>query len=542
MKEGEMNGDKAYFCTDNQCVSLHPRGMDSDAVGPAAPKMPRLAQAALVFLAVIIVSFLVAFIVVELPYLQRSNKDEPKESMLGAGLNLSISSTPGPYHSARVADVQEATQMLKGYVENFSTWGVEIQMLKCSMVNVSSQIQMLSSHLENASVDIQMVKGELKDANSLIIQIQILRSSLQGASDEIQRLNRDLEKANVLNSQTQSFLKSSSESTSIELHILRSSLERANDEIQKLKGGLQNANAANSQTQTFVRGSLEKSSAEIQLLKRHLERAGDEMHSLKTDLEKAMAQSQMINNCLEQTNAQVQVLKAEVKVTNALNSQIQVLNGHLENASSEIQTLKRGMRDTAALKAQTRTLGSSLQNASAEIQRLKGDLENNTKNLTAKIQGEQSRLEMLSTAFASQEQLQKTQNQLLQLILQGWVAYGRSLYYFSNDKKYWNEAEKFCVSQGAHLASVTSEEEQAFLTKSTSTSYHWIGLTDRGMEGSWRWADGTPFNAIQSRAFWDKNQPDNWLHHNGQTEDCVHIQQMWNDMYCDAAYHWVCKK
>lgn len=34
------------------------------------------------------------------------------------------------------------------------------------------------------------------------------------------------------------------------------------------------------------------------------------------------------------------------------------------------------------------------------------------------------------------------------------------MYYFSYVKKSWHEAEQFCVSQGAHLASVTSEEEQ----------------------------------------------------------------------------------
>lgn len=51
-------------------------------------------------------------------------------------------------------------------------------------------------------------------------------------------------------------------------------------------------------------------------------------------------------------------------------------------------------------------------------------------------------------------------DQLLQLILQGWNVYGGSLYYFSHVKKSWHEAERFCVSQGAHLASVTSEEEQ----------------------------------------------------------------------------------
>ncbi|EGW08758.1 C-type lectin domain family 4 member F [Cricetulus griseus] len=39
---------------------------------------------------------------------------------------------------------------------------------------------------------------------------------------------------------------------------------------------------------------------------------------------------------------------------------------------------------------------------------------------------------------------------------------------------------------------------KAFLVKSTSTVHHWIGLTDQGMEGNWRWVDGTPFNPALS--------------------------------------------
>lgn len=51
-------------------------------------------------------------------------------------------------------------------------------------------------------------------------------------------------------------------------------------------------------------------------------------------------------------------------------------------------------------------------------------------------------------------------DQLLLLFLQGGKFYSGNMYYFSSAKKTWQEAEQFCVSHGAHLASVTSEEEQ----------------------------------------------------------------------------------
>ncbi|XP_045739941.3 C-type lectin domain family 4 member F [Mirounga angustirostris] len=593
-----MNGDRVHFYTDNQRVFLGPRalhtvllstgfslaGLDSAPGAPASPRRPGLVQTGMAVLAVTLVSSLVALFVVVM-------------GLCGCLLDFL---PPDPHHSGGVAGLQETIQMFKSHVENSSTWSTEVQMLACRVDNVSSQIQVLSGHLENASAEIQTVKDVLKEANTLSFQTQILRRSMEGASADIQKLKGDLEKANALNSQTHSFLKSSFENSSIGLYmlsgglgnanaeiailkaglkmanaqaqwtnsslknanaqiqvlrgqlagvndlraqnqILRSSLEGANAEIQRVKGSLQNANALNSQMQTFLRGSLDNTSSEIEFLRGHFKRAGDEIHLLKRDLETVTAQTQVTSNRLEQTDAQIQLLKTELENVSALDSKTQVLNGYLKNASREIQTLKQGMKTAAALGSKIQMLESNLQKASAEIRRLEADLEN-TKTLTTKIQEEKSCLETIHVALVSQEQLQRTQNQLLQLILQGWKVYGESLYYFSHVKKSWHEAEQFCVSQGAHLASVTSEEEQAFLVRFTSTSYHWIGLTDGSEEGSWRWVDGTPFNVAQSRAFWHRNQPDNWKHWDGQTEDCVHIEQKWNDMRCDTPYQWVCKK
>ncbi|XP_059515478.1 C-type lectin domain family 4 member F isoform X3 [Myotis daubentonii] len=370
-----MNGDKALFCRDNQSVSLHPHGLNSSAVAPAAPKMSRLVLASLVLMVMIIATSLMALFVVVL----QKPRPAPEAYAYSQGFlgdnstwQLPVESN-NPYRFG-VAELQETLQRFKDHVENSSTWTMEIQMLMCRVDNVSSQIQMLGGHLKNASADIQMV-----------------------------------------------------------------------------------------------------------------------------------------------------------------------LNDQLESASREIQILKQGMKDAEALNSKTRMLESKLQEANVEVQRLKGEVAS-TNALTAKVQEQQRSLETLRAAFASQEQLQKSQNELLQLILQGWKVYNRNMYYFSHVKKSWQEAEKSCVSEGAHLASVTSAEEQAYLTEFTRSSDYWIGLNDRGTEGSWRWIDGTPFNYDRSRVFWNNNQPDNWQHGNGQDEDCVHVQQKWNDNNCNALYQWICKK
>uniref|UniRef100_A0AAA9RVQ7 C-type lectin domain family 4 member F n=1 Tax=Bos taurus TaxID=9913 RepID=A0AAA9RVQ7_BOVIN len=586
MKEAETRADQVHFCTENQNVSLSSQGLDPVAVVPAAPRMPRRLQATLASLGVFLVSCLVVLFIVE--FLGDNHTGQ------------FLKERDYPYHSVRVAEFQEAVQLFKGHMENSSTWSVEIQLLTCRVDNVSSQIQMLGGDLESASADIQMLKGLLKDASALSFQTQLLRSSLEETTSKIQKLQGDLEEANGSNSQIQGSFKSSLENTSIELlvlsrglenanteiqvlkagletanaevrlansslknvnaqihvlrgdldsvsdlrahhQVLRSSLESTTAEMQRLKGSLQNANALNSQTQTFVRGSLDNTSAQIQVLRSHLERAGGEIHLLKRDLENVTAQTQTASSHLEQTDAEMRVLKTELESAIALSSKIQVLNGLLRNASQEIQTLKQGMKDAAALQSQTQMLERSLQEARTEIQTLRKDL-GNTKTLRTTIQEQQRSLESFRTALASQEQLQRNHNQLFQLFLQGWKFYSGSLYYFSSAKKTWQEAEQFCVSHGAHLASVTSEEEKTFLIQFTSSVYHWIGLTDHGTEGHWRWTDGTAFDRARSRAFWAENQPDNWQHGIGQSEDCVQMQQKWNDISCSTLCRWICKK
>nr|XP_020728574.1 C-type lectin domain family 4 member F [Odocoileus virginianus texanus] len=602
MKEAEMRVDQVHFCTDNPSVSLSSQGLDPVAVVSAAPKMPRRLKATLASLGVFMVFCLVTLFVVALQH-PRPALETPAyfQELLGDNHTGQFLKEPDyPYHSVRVVDLREAVRLFKGHVENASTWSVEIQLLTCRVDNVSSQIQMLGGDLESASADIQMLKGLLKDASTLSFQTQLLKSSLEETTSEIQKLQGDLEEANASNSQIQSFFKSSLENTSIELHVLSRGLENANTEIQvlkagletanaevrlansslknvnaqihvlrgnldsvsdlrahhqvlrsslesttaemqRLKGSLQDANALNSQTQTFIRGSLDNTSAQIQVLRSHLERAGGEIHLLKTDLENVTAQTQTANSLLEQTDAEMRVLKTELKSAVALGSKIQVLNGLLRNASQEIQTLKQGMKDAAALHSQTQMLERNLQEARTEIKTLREDL-GNTKTLTTTIQEQQRSLEGFRTALASQEQqLQRTRNQLLHLITKDWKSYNGNLYYFSSAKKTWQEAEQFCVSHGAHLASVTSEEEQAFLIQFTGSVYYWIGLTDRGTEGRWRWTDDTPFDHAGSRAFWDQNQPDNWPHGIERSEDCVQVQRKWNDISCSALCNWICK-
>ena len=70
--------------------------------------------------------------------------------------------------------------------------------------------------------------------------------------------------------------------------------------------------------------------------------------------------------------------------------------------------------------------------------------------------------------------------------------------------KTWYEAEEDCVRQGGHLPSVTSDDENKQVGKSTIDWYKWIGGR-RDNDNHWTWSDRSEWNYTN----WDqgKEQP-----------------------------------
>ncbi|XP_037754378.1 C-type lectin domain family 4 member F isoform X5 [Chelonia mydas] len=172
-----------------------------------------------------------------------------------------------------------------------------------------------------------------------------------------------------------------------------------------------------------------------------------------------------------------------------------------------------------------------------------GEIQTRLDNVSAAYGEIQTRLDDVSAARAA---VQGRCSHVLTKLSRGWRFHGGNLYYFSQEKKPWDEAEQFCVSQDSHLTSVSSQVEQEFLSNESKGESHWIGLTDRGTEGIWRWVDGTEFRADASREFWEENQPDNWHQGTGGREDCVEIRpsklNLWNDANCTLPSRWICKQ
>ncbi|KAL3045157.1 hypothetical protein OYC64_013420 [Pagothenia borchgrevinki] len=121
-----------------------------------------------------------------------------------------------------------------------------------------------------------------------------------------------------------------------------------------------------------------------------------------------------------------------------------------------------------------------------------------------------------------------------------WSSYNSRCYKYMSETTTWARAEIHCVSQGGHLVSIHSTEEDNFVTflvRSSNTNVHetWIGLNDIGEEGRWVWSDGSATNFF----VWQGGEP------TGVGEECVHnnfkgLGGDWNDYQCSAPRSSVC--
>lgn len=120
----------------------------------------------------------------------------------------------------------------------------------------------------------------------------------------------------------------------------------------------------------------------------------------------------------------------------------------------------------------------------------------------------------------------------------GWSYFGGICYSTSQSCKNWTEAQKTCQAYSANLASVRSQEENVYLQHRMNGAKGWIGLNDRGSEGTFVWAD----NQANDFTYWATNQPNNF-----NNEDCVHTlgvkhSFLWNDVGCDACHNYTCSE
>ncbi|XP_060544590.1 CD209 antigen-like protein C isoform X1 [Pantherophis guttatus] len=115
-----------------------------------------------------------------------------------------------------------------------------------------------------------------------------------------------------------------------------------------------------------------------------------------------------------------------------------------------------------------------------------------------------------------------------------WKHQRKYCYYFSTEKTNWTNALSNCINRNAYLVSISSDDEQGFLTNNLNEVDYWLGMSD--LEGAWKWKDS---GMLISTSFWNRGEPSK-----DENKDCgiMYPNGTWASAVCSAQNRWICKK
>ncbi|MGR0481983.1 MAG: thrombospondin type 3 repeat-containing protein [Candidatus Electronema sp. V4] len=103
----------------------------------------------------------------------------------------------------------------------------------------------------------------------------------------------------------------------------------------------------------------------------------------------------------------------------------------------------------------------------------------------------------------------------------------------------WNDAKSACEGLGGHLATITDQTENDWVSSNmwTGVDYVWLGGTDQEQEGEWRWITGEPWSYTD----WYPNEPNNSGNEDHLMMRERYISGSWNDDSGYKAFPYVCE-
>ena len=116
----------------------------------------------------------------------------------------------------------------------------------------------------------------------------------------------------------------------------------------------------------------------------------------------------------------------------------------------------------------------------------------------------------------------------------------------------WAAAETNCEAHGMQLVRIDDAAENAWINdvafnSSPGIDRNWLGGSDLGTLGDWRWVDGAQFWSGPASGMpvgglytnWDPGEPNNF----GEGENCLVMfaKATWNDDSCFTPHRYVCE-
>uniref|UniRef100_A0A674P499 C-type lectin domain family 4 member M-like n=2 Tax=Takifugu rubripes TaxID=31033 RepID=A0A674P499_TAKRU len=373
------------------------------------------------------------------------------------------------------------------------------------------------------------------------------KENLQERLSTVQKQQKDLQTTNSNLQQTNNFLSKKLGQTMTNNNLLIAE----NAKLQTSESELKTSNTAlTKQTEELkvANEELDKSNTNLVTAKNYIQTQYDLMLKRRNELQESYATvSQERNNLQNQFNNVTrakELLQLDydtlVKDVEHLQDRYNFSNNEKEMLESSHQNLTMSKETLQASYNSLTKATDKLRAALESLTREKIELEENYKNVSS----ERDRLRVVAHNLTVERDQLLADNDRLSTDKKcptGWKKFQGSCYYISAGKKKWKDSRDYCKMKKADLAIIKTQEEMRFLNNLFSSNKEvWIGLTDGGLEGQWKWVDGTPLTTT----FWGDNQPNSY---DGRNQDCVEFWHLasrdgsWNDEHCNVENNWMCE-
>jgi len=232
-------------------------------------------------------------------------------------------------------------------------------------------------------------------------------------------------------------------------------------------------------------------------------------------------------------------MKADKLTIQKLQGDIKVLEKQIADQQAEIAKCKKDYEELIKLcheqltkcKSQIEYLGEKLEECQANCKKPKPGVCKEQEKKIVDLTNEIRKLKVELEVCKEKEGWEKVN--------------GRYVKHFDDQKVTWSEAKASCEKHNAQLLMVKDDVTQEW-TKKIHTPV-WIGATDQGHEGDWKWVDGSSVDKTKKSKHWGAGEPDSGL--GLVEEDClatgfellwIHHGQ-WADEVCNSKFTFVCE-